>query len=187
MDDTTTIGDRYLQAHQALTEVLDAVDAAAWDQPSPCDGWSARDVVGHLIETQRSFLVDRGVLDAATPAPDAERDPADAWRAHVEVVRPVVSDAELMATEYDGYFGPTTVGDSLGQFYVFDMIVHRWDVATATGVGTSFDEKELDGIEAGAASWGDALYMEGICAPAVEVAPGADRTDRVLAMLGRRA
>lgn len=187
MDDTTTIGDRYLQAHHALAEVLDAVDAGVWDRPSPCDGWSARDVVGHLIETQRSFLVDRGVLDAATSAPETGSDPAEAWHAHVRMVRPIVSDPDAMATEYDGYFGPTTVGDSLGQFYVFDMIVHRWDVATATGVDTSFDDDELDGIETGAASWGDALYMEGICAPAVEVAPDADRTERVLAMLGRRS
>lgn len=187
MDDITTIGDRYLDAHEALTGVLDAVGAEDWDRPSPCDGWSARDVVGHLIETQRSFLVDRGVLDAAAPTATVAADPALAWREHVALVRPIVTDAELMASEYDGYFGPTTVGDSLGQFYVFDMIVHRWDVATATGVGTTFDDRELDGIEAGAASWGDALYMEGICAPAVEVAPEADRTERVLAMLGRRA
>ncbi len=187
MDDTTTIGDRYLQAHEALTEVLDAVDPDGWDRPSPCDGWSARDVVGHLIETQRSFLVDRGVLHADASDPAVDGDPAAAWREHVALVEPVVTDARLMATEYDGYFGPTTVGDSLGQFYLFDMIVHRWDVATATGVGTTFDDAELEGIETGAASWGDALYMEGICAPAIEVAPDADRTERVLAMLGRRA
>ncbi len=27
-----------------------------WDSPSPCEEWTARDVVGHVVETQGMFL-----------------------------------------------------------------------------------------------------------------------------------
>ena len=71
---TTPRTDHYLSLFQQradrFTEVVDAVDVSggAWDGPSPCDGWSARDVVGHVLATQRDFLATQG-LDAG-PAPD---------------------------------------------------------------------------------------------------------------------
>lgn len=92
-----------------------------------------------------------------------------------------------MTAPFDGHFGPTTIGETLERFYVFDMVVHRWDVARAVGVDDAFTEAELDQLEAGIASFGDALHMEGICQPGVEAAPGADRQTQVLATLGRRA
>ena len=39
--------------------------------------------------------------------------------------------------------------------------------------------------EAGADSFGPALHMDGVCAPAVEVPADADRNVRALARLGR--
>jgi len=59
------------------------------------------------------------------------------------------------------------------------------DVARAVGAGAGLTNAELDRIEAGAESFGEALYMDGICRPAVEVPADADRATRVLARLGR--
>jgi hypothetical protein len=42
-------------------------------------------------------------------------------------------------------------------------------------------------MEAGADSFGPALYMDGICRPAVDVPADADRRTRVLGRLGRAA
>ena len=33
-----------------------AVPDDAWSRPSPCDGWTARDVVGHMVEWMPGFL-----------------------------------------------------------------------------------------------------------------------------------
>ena len=180
---TTPIRTAYTAADRPLTAVLDAVPTDAWDRPSTCEGWTVREVVRHLVQTQREFLTGRGV--DLGEEPDADADPAAAWRAHAARVAAAVADPAVAEQRYDGHFGPTTVGATLEQFYVWDMVVHRWDVARAVGAASSFTDEELDRIEADADSFGPALYMDGICRPAVEPPADADRTTRVLARLGR--
>jgi hypothetical protein len=87
---------------------------------------------------------------------------------------------------YDGFSGPTTVGETLEQFSVWDLAVHRWDLATATGQDARLGDADLDRTESGARTRGEALYAEGIC-ERVEAPAGADRQARVLAVVGRRA
>ncbi len=179
-----TTATQYTDANRPLTEFLDAVPATGWESPSPCADWTARDVVRHLIDTQREFFATHGV--DLGPAPDLA-DPAGAWRDHAGRVTGVLADDDVPATKFEGFFGPTTVGAALEQFYVWDMLVHRWDVARAIGADAGPTEAELDRMEAGADSFGPALYMDGVCRPAVDVPADADRATRVLARLGRAA
>lgn len=92
-----------------------------------------------------------------------------------------------MSTTFDGFFGPTTVGEAFVTFYAWDMVVHRWDLARATGLDAALTDAELDLVERGADGFGPALHMDGICAAALEVADDAARQTRVLGRLGRRA
>jgi uncharacterized protein (TIGR03086 family) len=172
-------------ADRALSRALGAVPPAGWASPSPCEGWTAADVVVHLIDTQRGFLSSHGVDLGG--APDVAADPAAAWHEHARRVAAALADEAVAARAFDGFFGPTTVGAAFEQFYVWDMLVHRWDIARAVGADASFTDQELDRIEAGADSFGPALHMDGICRPAVEVPEDADRDVRVLARLGRAA
>lgn len=176
---------QYAAANQALEAVLDAVPADRWSGPSPCEGWATRDVVRHMVETQREFFTGRG-LDIGA-APDLGDDPAAAWRRHAERVLELVRDDGVVTTGYDGYFGPSTVGATLAQFYVWDMLVHRWDVATSAGLDADLTDAELDRIDQGADSFGENLHMEGICKPAVDTPADAAREVRLLARLGRSA
>lgn len=176
---------QYEAAERPLTAVLDAVPGEAWTNPSPCEGWAARDVVRHIVETQRDFLT-RHDVDLGEAA-DVDADPAAAWRDHAKRVGEALSDDTVPATAFDGHFGPTTVGATLEQFYVWDMVVHRWDVATSIGMDADLTDAELDRIQAGADSFGEALYMDGVCQPAVAPPADADRTARLLARLGRSA
>jgi hypothetical protein len=99
----------------------------------------------------------------------------------------VLADDTVPATAYDGYFGPTTVGDTLEQFCIWDMLVHRWDIARSVGAETGLSDSEIEQIERGADSFGEGLYLEGVCKTGVEVPAGAGRKVRVLARLGRTA
>ena len=141
------------------------------------------DVLSHMIDSQRSFLVDRG-FDVGPP-PDVSSDPAAAWRQHSAAVQSLLDDPEVIATEYDGWFGPTTVGETIARFYLFDMVVHRWDIATAAGVDTELTDDEMDAIEASADALGDNIYQPGVCAEAVAVPEGGGRQAALLARLGR--
>ncbi len=61
-----TTSETYRAALAPLTDVVEGV--ADWDAPAPCDGWTAHDVLHHVVTTQRALLADRGV--ALAPAPD---------------------------------------------------------------------------------------------------------------------
>ena len=171
--------DSFHQQADRLTAVLDGLPSSAWAAPSPCAGWTAADVVEHLVDTQRDFLAKQDV----DLGPRPEGDPAELWAAHRGAVLAV--DDEVWHREYTGFFGPTTVGATLVDFYGFDLVVHRWDVARAVGRDVRFSEAEMDDAERAIASFGEHLYAEGICARPVPVPDGADRQTRLLARLGR--
>ena len=67
------------------------------DWTSPCEGWSARDVVAHVVDTQRAFLEQHGLhgqdLDAG-PEPDLA-DPAAAWRTQRAHLTSVLADSAV--------------------------------------------------------------------------------------------
>jgi uncharacterized protein (TIGR03086 family) len=184
MTQTTTPDDLLAlldQRADRFTRVVDAVDGA-WDAPSPCEGWSARDVVGHVVETQRAFLGQHGIDTG--PAPDLT-DPAAAWRTHRDHLSSALRADGVAAREYDGYFGRTTIGATAAEFYGWDLVIHGGDVARATGQAWSVTDAEAEELLAGTEAWGDALYSEGVCGPAIEVPEDASPTDRLLARLGR--
>ncbi|QBR91651.1 TIGR03086 family metal-binding protein [Nocardioides euryhalodurans] len=162
-------------------ELLDAV-GDRWDAPTPCEGWTVRDVAAHAIEAERDFLLRHDLL--ATDAPDLS-DPAAAWRTHAADVVAALARDGVAEREYDGYFGRTTIAATMADFYGWDLVIHGWDVARATGQSWSISDEEAASLGATASEWGDALYGEGICAPAVTVPDDTPAQDRLLARLGR--
>jgi uncharacterized protein (TIGR03086 family) len=182
MNDTTT--DHlvlFIQRADRFTQVVDAVDGS-WDVPTPCEEWTARDVVGHVIDTQRDFLQRQG-LDTG-PAPDLAEPPA-AWRTQRDHVVAVLGSEGVADREYDGYFGRTTIGATMADFYGWDLVVHGSDVARATGQEWVVSDEDAASLHTTADGWGDALHSDGVCGPEVEVADDASTTDRLLARLGR--
>ena len=165
----------------AFAAILDSADGQ-WDLPTPCEGWSVRDVVAHVIETERDFL-QRQVFEVGA-APDLA-DPAAAWSAHCSTVNEVLGVEGVADREYDGYFGRTTIGATMADFYGWDLVVHGSDIARATGQPWSISGQEAAELHATADGWGDALHSEGVCAGAVRVPDDASATDRLLARLGR--
>ncbi|HEX8497692.1 MAG TPA: maleylpyruvate isomerase family mycothiol-dependent enzyme [Actinomycetales bacterium] len=171
----------FLDNAARLTAVVRAVPD--WSAASPCEGWSAADVLDHVIDTQRDFLAQRGHDLGERP----QGEPPARWEQHLAAVRAVAEDDAVVTREYDGWFGRTTMADTLRDFYGFDLVVHRWDIARASGQEAVLSDDELTATEQAVAGFGDALYSEGICARPVPVRPDASRQQRVLATLGRRA
>ena len=180
----SSVAETYAGLADGMATVIASVFPQQWDAASACEGWSARDVLAHLIDTQREFFERHGF--ALPPRPDPA-DPVTAWSTHTATIREILADPQVPARAFDGHFGPTTIGETLLRFYGFDLIAHRWDIAAATDSRYRFTDGELDRLEEGIAAFGDALRMEGVCGPAVEVGPDADRQTRVLAVLGRHA
>jgi len=180
---TTDILGTYARLAGPFGAVVNRLDDVDWARPSPCESWSARDVLDHVVTTQREFLASHGV--GATTSPAVATDPAAAWRAHDEWMRELLADPDVAGVTYDGVFGTTSVGESIVTFYGFDLVVHRWDIAAAAGLDERFGDDELDLIETSAEGFGEHLYDEGVCGPALVPREGADRQERILARLGR--
>ena len=169
----------YATLTDRFTDVVDAV--ADWSATSPCEGWSVGDVVDHVVSTQRDFLkAHTGLAPESTTA-----DPAQRWKAHRAFVAKVLPG--LADVTHETPFGPSTVGQTLNTFYGFDLIVHRWDIATGAGLDSRLADDELEILEAVVPTFGEHLYGDGICKGPLPVGPDADRGTRILAVLGRAA
>ena len=67
------------------------VGVADWDVPAPVEGWTARDVVRHLVEWFPGFL--RAGAGIELPAgPSVDDDPVGSWDAHARGVQAVLDD-----------------------------------------------------------------------------------------------
>ena len=67
--------ERYRKVAAQLTQRVEAVPDGAWDNPAPCEGWVARDVIRHLV----AWLPDHffGTWEVEhTPGPSVDDDPA---------------------------------------------------------------------------------------------------------------
>lgn len=185
MTSTETTADRYRRLAQVLTATVAAVPDDKWNVPSPCDGWSIRDVVRHIIDTQRNSLAPVGLT--ISDGPSVDEDPAAAWAHTRDAMQDILDDPARANLEYDGHFGRTDLASTIGSFYSLDLIVHAWDIAHPAGIDDDIDDHDLDFVEAFIAQMGDNIRMDGVCGPAVEVPLEADRQTKVLAQLGRSA
>ena len=177
--------DRFRRLAAHFTATVDAVPDERWDDPSPCEGWSARDVVRHVATTEWDFLT-RLELAPAGVVPDPE--PLAAWPTSRDAVQAVLDDPARADTPYESSFGPTTFSSVVDRFYAFDLIVHAWDIARAAGLPElePMPADEIARVTADAEALGEALRSPGVCGPPVPVPDDADAQSRLLGFLGRQ-
>jgi uncharacterized protein (TIGR03086 family) len=177
------VSERYGRLAEAFQATIAAVPPDRWESPSPCQEWTARDVVRHVIDAQNMFLgfVDRELGDI----PSVDEDPLAAWMAASDIVLGNLEDPEVAAAEYKGFSGPSTFEAGVNQFLCFDLVVHAWDLARAAGLDHHMPAEEIPKIRATAESFGPALRSPQAFGPEVEPPPGADEQARLLAFLGR--
>jgi uncharacterized protein (TIGR03084 family) len=53
---TTSAFDALEDQYERLDSILGSLNGAQWDEPSLCEGWSVRDVVLHLAQTEEAVL-----------------------------------------------------------------------------------------------------------------------------------
>jgi uncharacterized protein (TIGR03086 family) len=182
----TEIADRYRRLAATFTARVDAVpaDDERWQAESPCPGWTARDVVGHMLDTHHLFF---GRIGHEVPkGPSAADDPHAAW-AHVrDAMQAALDDESVAGTEFDGMFGRTRWDAAVDRFINGDVLVHGWDLARAVGGDEALDVEDVRRARAGLEGIPDeALRSEGTFGPAIEPPPGATEQEELLAFLGR--
>ena len=179
------VAERYRQLAAAMTDRIAAVTDSGWDSPTPCDGWSARDLVGHLLDVHGRFqsLVGRSLVEH----PSVDEDPVGAWAAVRDQMQADLDDPVRAAEEYDGRLGRSTFGASVDGFVCFDLVVHGWDLARATGQDETIPPQEVGRIQEMVDRMGPMMLANGVIARQLEPAPDASPQVRLLASLGRQA
>jgi uncharacterized protein (TIGR03086 family) len=179
----TEISDRYRRVAEGFTDRATAVPADAWDQPSPCEEWVARDVVAHLAESTSGFLGRVGV--EVTPGPSAEEDPVGAWFATRDTMQAALDDPSVAEREYDSPMGRTTLERTVGMFGVGDVLVHTWDLARAVGLDDRLDPDEVHRLYS-VMEPNDEMMRQGTAfGPKVAAPADADEQTRLIAFSGR--
>lgn len=171
----------------SMNAVVVRVDPSRWDEPSKCDEWTCREVLGHAIWHTRAVAAAAGNGEPPAEQPEAEvagDDPLSSWidardRALVGLDQP-----GALQREVDGPFGNMPLDERL-RLAASDIYTHSWDIGAAVGVDPALDPAVAAAILPGFQAVGDGLRRPGLLGAEVEVGPDASIVDRYLAFCGR--
>lgn len=124
----------------AVGDLIAEVGPGQWSAPTPCTEWSVRDVVNHLVGMDLVFAA----LIEGDPMPErrADRlgdDPARAYRASNASLQAAFARPGVLERSYAGPLGRATGTERL-QIRLYDLLVHGWDLAQATGIPARLPE-----------------------------------------------
>src|SRR3954451_513732 len=105
------IVERYQRITGQFTARVQGVPPGAWDNPSPCEGWTARDVVGHLTGWIPGFFGAYGV--EFPPVPSVDDDPAAAWDAVQGALATALTDPALAAKPVETPFSTQSLAETV--------------------------------------------------------------------------
>ena len=185
----TDIAELHAQALEVTGHVVSRVAGDRWQAATPCAGWDARTLVNHLVSGN---LWAAELAAGATIEDVGSRFDGDLLGAH-----PVAAYAESAAAAATAFRRPgalhelcaVSYGPVPGSVYAghrfFDVFIHGWDLAVATGQDTTLDAGLIRACQEIIEPQLEAFRGAGALAGPLLVPPGADAQARFLAMLGR--
>lgn len=165
---------------------LDIARAASpedWARPSPVDEWTARDVVGHLLDWFPAFLSASVGIDLPE-VPKVADDPVAAWVARSADIQALLDDPGGRVARHP-HIGEMPLAQAIDQFYTVDIFMHTWDLARALGIEPDLDPARCAAILAGAEQYEEAMRSSGQYGPRVDVPADASVQDRLIGFIGR--
>jgi uncharacterized protein (TIGR03086 family) len=180
------------QACAATEPIIKGISPGLYPLATPCSAWNVHQLLNHLLGAcalGAALLSDTAptvdMVPGGLPTSDlAGADPVGAYQAAVEALL-TAADAEAWTHAHATPLGELP-GKLLGGYTTLDVLVHGWDLATATGqepaVATSLAEEVLAFARVGITE-----QLRGTAiGPEVVIDAGAPVLDRLVAFLGRR-
>jgi uncharacterized protein (TIGR03086 family) len=188
------IAERYRRRADAFERKVAAVQPEQWGNQSPCEKWTARDVVDHIVSMHGYMLMPVG--RALDPELSVQDDPLAAFRGARGAVEAVLDDVALAGVEVDTPAGKMTAESQIDQVISDDLVLHGWDLARATGQDETMDPVDVERLWASNSAipaeviemyrtpdaFGPGIEVFG---PEVPVAEDAPLQDRLLGFIGR--
>lgn len=177
--------ENFIGAVQTFDAVCRSVPADAWDNDSPCEGWTARDVVAHQCGVLDALARVAGGEYVRPVMPEPPPDPLARWERTRQEVLVALRQPGVMGREGKYWFGRMDMATFVS-YVQWDPLTHAWDVGVATGVEPNLPPHlcrisyELIGGMA------DLARRWRLIGDPVEVPPDASIVDRYLGLVGRR-
>jgi uncharacterized protein (TIGR03086 family) len=178
-----TSADHYRSLAARFDETVAAVAPGDWANPSPCEEWTALDVLTHVIGSEAAFTERAGA--PLTLAADAEADPVAAWRELRDGLQGLLDDPATAGLEYESQGRTTTLAESVDSFLAFDLVLHRWDIAAAAGLDITIPADDIAFANAFLDRMGELFYSSGASGPALTPPADASPQQSLLARAGR--
>ncbi len=185
-----------LEAHTSaavgLERTAGLLEAGKLDLPTPCEGWSVRDLLQHVVggNTMATRLLrDHVSRDEALALRDSDflgDDPIGALkRSNVEVI------AAFRESDLDAVLDHPAAqmpGSQLVVFRTADLLVHGWDLARAVGIDDTLDADVVAHLWAIMSPLEAILVASGQfgAGPSGTVPDDAPLQTRLLDLMGRR-
>lgn len=190
----TEIADRYRRRADAFERKVAGVRPEQWGHASPCEEWTARDVVEHIVVMHAAMLSPVG--RRLSPAPSVQEDPLAAFRSARADVDQALDDPDLAKAECRTPAGPMPFERHVDEVVSADLVIHGWDLASAVGQDATMDLRDVESMWQAARAIPDELmekfrtpgaFGPGITVygPQVPVGEDAPLQDRLLGLLGR--
>jgi uncharacterized protein (TIGR03086 family) len=179
------ISDRYARVAHGFATRLQRCPPNKLDAPSPCDEWTARDLISHVVHVQRRVLAALDSSDAQKPA--ADEDLVVAFRDASAGVNAALTDPTRATKTVSGIFGEQPFDQLVGRLLCADTLIHSWDLARATGQDDQLDTDAATKALEFLMPIDEAIRRPGGFGPKVVPPPDADVQTKLLAFTGRRA
>ena len=181
----------YVDAMERTKRYVAGVRPDQWTGPTPCTEWNVRQLVNHIVSEN---LWSAELLKGKTIAEVGDRldgdllgsNPQAAYDKSVQVARAAVEAPGAMEAVCHVSYGDISGASYAGDLFT-DLLIHGWDIAKATGQGTTLDPDLAAACYARVEPVKDELRASGVFGSDVPVAPDADLQTRLLALLGRQA
>jgi uncharacterized protein (TIGR03086 family) len=172
--------------------VVDNIEPAQLDNQSPCEAWTVRDVLNHIVAGAEVF--GRCVRDGSLPEQEfADITTGDRLGDDYKASFHRAADDAEAAFAIPGAmdrivqmpFGEMPAAMAVN-IAIFDVTTHAWDLAKATGQSTDFDPEIVRAaFQAARVMLSDELRATGRFGPAVDIADDAPTADQLAAFTGR--
>jgi uncharacterized protein (TIGR03086 family) len=159
------------------------------DDPTPCANFRVRDVLGHFLgnlDTVAGGLRGEPMPDELAPRPEIlGDDPVKAYDSVMADLRDAIRSPGAMDRVLKVPFGDVPAPALVG-FVAFDLVVHSWDIATATGQEYAPPDELVSEVDAFARQVVAPEWRDGdTFAAEVEPPGGATPLERLVAFSGR--
>ncbi len=177
--------DRFELVAAGFDRRVQAVPPDKWSAQSPCEDWTARDVVGHVVRNYRSIAAEATGGEGQPMGKD--EDPATAWSDAYGRMSALTKDPEALAKNVRGPGGPTPLEQAMGTLISMDTQIHTWDLARAVGGDERMDPDVVRLAREMLEPMDAMIRQPGIFGPRLDPPAGADEQTQLLYFLGRRA